>query len=131
MEGSWFLTGETRLYNASTAAFDGPIVAHNFAPGQGHWGAWELALRYSDTDLNYNAGLPGTAPVADAIRGGDQRIWSFGLNWYPNQVFHIMFDVDRVDISRLSPSATLYSTPTGAQIGQSYTAVAVRTQAAF
>jgi hypothetical protein len=42
-----------------------------------------------------------------------------------------MLDVDRVTIDRLSPSATNFSTPAGAQIGQSYTAVAVRTQAAF
>jgi hypothetical protein len=42
-----------------------------------------------------------------------------------------MFDVDHVEIDRLSPNATLYQTPTGAQIGQSYTAIAVRTQAAF
>jgi phosphate-selective porin len=73
----------------------------------------------------------GTAPLKDAIRGGDSQIWSFGLNWYPNQVFRVMFDVDHVRIDRLSPNATLYQTPTGAQIGQDYTVFAVRTQAAF
>jgi phosphate-selective porin OprO/OprP len=131
LEGSWFLTGEHRLYNASTAAFDGPAVSHPFSLKNGNWGAWELAVRYSDADLNFNAGLPGSAPAADAVRGGDQRVTSVGLNWYPNQVFHMQFDIDRVTIDRLSPSATLFSTPTGAQIGQSYTAIAVRTQAAF
>jgi phosphate-selective porin OprO/OprP len=131
LEGSWFLTGETRLYNASTAAFDGPAITHNFSPAGHYWGAWELAVRYADADLNFDAGLPGTAPASDAIRGGDQKVWSFGLNWYPNQVFHVMFDVDRVNIDRLSPNAAIYATPTGAQIGQSFTAIAVRTQAAF
>ncbi|HWF78275.1 MAG TPA: porin, partial [Caulobacteraceae bacterium] len=94
-------------------------------------GAWELAMRYSEADLNFNAGPLGAAPMADAIRGGDSQIWSFGLNWYPNQVFRVMFDIDRVRIDRLSPNAALFQTPTGAQIGQSYTAIAVRTQAAF
>ena len=56
---------------------------------------------------------------------------SVGLNWYPNQVFRVMLDIDRVRIDRLSPNATVFQTPTGAQIGQSYTAIAVRTQAAF
>jgi phosphate-selective porin OprO/OprP len=131
LEGSWLITGEHRLYNASTAAFDGPAVPHPFSLKNGTWGAWELALRYSDADLNFHAGQPGTAPTADAIRGGDQRIFSVGLNWYMNPVFHLMFDVDQVKIERLSPSATLFSTPTGAQIGQTYTVLAVRTQAAF
>jgi phosphate-selective porin OprO/OprP len=131
VEGGWMLTGEPRLYNASTAAFDGPSIAHPFSLRDHGWGAWELALRYSDADLNFAGGAPGTAPAADAIRGGQSRIWSFGLNWYPNQVFRVMFDVDHVEIDRLSPNATLYQTPTGAQIGQGYTAIAVRTQAAF
>ncbi len=131
VEGGWMITGEPRLYNASSAAFDGPAIAHPFSLRDGGWGAWELAARYSDADLNFNAGGLGAAPVADAIRGGDSQIWSFGLNWYPNSVFRVMFDIDRVRIDRLSPNATLYQTPTGAQIGQSYTAIAVRTQAAF
>ena len=52
------ITGEQRLYNASTAAFDGPAVAHPFSLSDGGWGAWELAARYSDADLNFNAGAP-------------------------------------------------------------------------
>jgi phosphate-selective porin OprO/OprP len=131
IEGSWLLTGESRLYNASSAAFDGPAVRHPFSRKDGGWGAWELAARYSDADLNFNPGAPGSAPVADAIRGGNQKIWSVGLNWYPNQAFHFMLDFDHVQVDRLSPNAAVYSTPVGAQIGQSYNVVALRSQAAF
>ena len=131
VEGGWMLTGESRAYNASSAAFDGPAVAHPFSLNDHGFGAWELALRYSEADLNFHAGPLGAAPAADAIRGGDSQIWSVGLNWYPNQVFRVMLDIDRVRIDRLSPNATVFQTPTGAQIGQSYTAIAVRTQAAF
>jgi len=131
VEGGWMLTGEQRAYNASSAAFDGPTIAHPFSLKDHGWGAWELAARYSDADLDFDAGAPGTAPTTNAIRGGDSRIWSFGLNWYPNQVFRVMFDVDRVNIGRLSPNAALFQTPTGAQIGQDYTVLAVRTAAAF
>ena len=92
----------------------------------------EMCIRdSSDADLNFDAGAPGTAPTTNAIRGGESRIWSFGLNWYPNQAFRVMFDVDRVNIGRLSPNAVLFQTPTGAPIGQDYTVLAVRTQAAF
>jgi phosphate-selective porin OprO/OprP len=125
------LTGERRLYNASTAAFDGPTVAHPFSLRDGGWGAFELAARYSDADLNFDAGRLGLAPAADAVRGGDQQVFSIGVNWYLNQVFHMQFDIDRVRIDRLSPNAVNFQTPTGAQIGQTYTAFAVRTQAAF
>ena len=131
VEGSWLATGEHRVYNASTAAFDGPAVAHPFSLKNGGWGAWELALRYSDTDLNFDPGSPNVAPPAAGIRGGDQTVWSAGVNWYFNPVLRLMLDVDQVKINRLSPNATNFSTPAGAQIGQTFTAVAVRTQAAF
>jgi phosphate-selective porin OprO/OprP len=131
VEGSWLLTGESRNYNASSAAFDGPNVTHPFSLADHTWGAWELALRYSDANLNSDPGQLGLAPLTDSVRGGDQSIWSAGLNWYPNQTFHFMLDVDRVHIDRLSPNAVLFSTPAGAQIGQTYTVVALRSQAAF
>ena len=131
VEGTWVVTGEARKYNAGTAAFDAPAVAHPFNPDGSGWGALELALRYSDMNLNFHAGAPASAPRADAIRGGDQQVVSFGVNWYLNPVFRVMFDVDQVHIDRLSPNAAAYATPVGAQIGQSFTAVAVRTQAAF
>jgi phosphate-selective porin OprO/OprP len=131
VEGSWMLTGESRVYNASSAAFDGPTVAHPFSLKNGGWGAWELAARYSDADLDYREGAPGAAPPPDGIRGGDQRIWSVGLNWYPNQTFHFMLDFDHVDVSRLSPNGANFGTPDGAQIGQSYNVVALRSQVGF
>jgi phosphate-selective porin OprO/OprP len=131
VEGSWLITGESRLYNASSAAFDGPTVAHPVSLKDHGWGAWELALRYSDANLDFHPGLAGQPPPADGIRGGDQQVFSAGLNWYFNQVFHMQFDVDEVRIARLSPNAATFQTPAGAQIGQSYTVVAVRTQAAF
>ena len=97
----------------------------------GTWGAWELGLRYSDIDLNYHAGVLGTAPAAEAIRGGEERNFALGLNWWANPLAHFMLDYEHVKIDRLSPNAVLYQTPTGAQIGQSYDTVAVRSQFAF
>jgi len=131
VEGLWMLTGEQRKYNAQTAAFDAPPVAHPFSLRDGAWGAWEIGLRYSDTDLNYHAGLLGTAPSADAIRGGEEQNVSLGLNWWPNPLVRFMFDYQHVKIDRLSPNAATFQTPTGAQIGQSYDTLSVRSQFAF
>jgi phosphate-selective porin OprO/OprP len=82
-------------------------------------------------NLNYHAGPAGTAPAADAIRGGEQQIFSAGLNWYPTPIARFMLDYQHVRIDRLSPSASAYATPAGAQIGQNYNAVALRSQVAF
>ncbi len=131
VEAGVFLTDDARRYNAATAAFDGPSVNHSLHPSSGSWGAWELVARYSDINLNYHAGALGTAPVADAIRGGDQKIWTAGLNWYLNPAMRLMLDYEHVQIDRLSPSASAFSTPAGAQIGQTYNAVALRSQVGF
>jgi phosphate-selective porin OprO/OprP len=129
--GTWTITGEARKYNTATAAFDAPNVAHPFNPKEGGWGAWELAVRYSDLNLNYHAGAAGTAQPANGVRGGDQQILTAGVNWYLNPVVRFVFDVQHVKIDRLSPSAANFVTPAGAQIGQTYNAVALRSQIAF
>lgn len=131
VEGGLVLTGERRKFNTGTFAFDAPTVDHPFDLAAGTFGAFELAGRYSVVDLNYRQGAPGTAPATDAVRGGEQKIIAGGLNWYLNPVVRFMLEYQHVKIDRLSPSATTYSTPVGAQIGQSYDSVAVRSQLAF
>lgn len=131
VEGGWVLTGERRKFNTGTFAFDAPPVDHPFDPRHGTFGALELALRYSMTDLDYHDGDVGFATPADGIRGGEQKILAAGLNWYLNPVIRFMFDYQHVDIDRLSPNPVIYMTPVGAEIGQSYDAVSVRSQLAF
>lgn len=129
--GSWVLTGEPRRYNAANGAFDGPSPRRLFDPAAGGWGAFELAGRYSDLDLNFAEGEAGAAPSQDAVRGGEQRIWSLGLNWYLNPSIRFMLQGQHVDISRLSPNASTFNTPVGAEVGQDYNAVAMRAQFGF
>ena len=131
VEGAWTITGERRRFNPNTFAFDAPPVDHPFDLKQGTWGAWEAALRYSDLDLNYHQGSAGLANPTDGVRGGDQQIFSAGLNWYWNPVIRFMLDYQHVKIDRLSPNATTFATPVGAQIGQTYDAISLRSQLAF
>jgi len=131
VEGSWIITGQRRRYNDGNFAFDGPQIVGSFDPAKGNWGAWELALRYSDTDLNYHQGIQGLALPVGGVRGGEQRIAAIGLNWYLNSISRIMFDYQYVKINRLSPNATTYQTPIGAEIGQKYSAGSMRFQLAF
>ncbi|HEX4182928.1 MAG TPA: porin [Caulobacteraceae bacterium] len=137
VEGLWMLTGDARRYNAATGAFDGPAILHTFSPSQGAWGAWELGVRFSDMDLNYRPGAAGTLQTGSEIRGGDEQNLTVGLNWFPNNIVRFMFDYQHVRIDRLSPATTLtaantiWFTPAGVQIGQSYDVFAIRSQFAF
>ncbi len=98
VEGSWVLTGEPRRYNIVNASFTRPSPIQPFDPRHKAWGAWELACRYSSTQLGYHVHSkaqytyqePGTGDISllisDAIFGGTQHIWSVGINFYPNDV---------------------------------------------
>lgn len=133
-QAGWTITGEPRRYSAGT--FDAPRPAKPFDLKKGQWGAWELGLRYSRLDLNYLAGAPGTAPVAGAIRGGEQEIFTVGLNWYVNNVLRFQAAFQDVSVDRLSPGGTAFGTgtatpPAGAQVGQDFNIYSLRTQYAF
>ena len=69
LTGSWAVTGEMRAYRKRSGAFDPLPVARPV--NQGGWGAVELALRYSNTDLT-----DGT------LHGGEMDIYSMGVNWW-------------------------------------------------
>jgi phosphate-selective porin OprO/OprP len=147
VSGSWVLTGEARKYNTQTAAFDAPAVAHPFSLTNGGLGAWELAVRYSDMDLNFHEGKAGSAVPTSAnsvIRGGEEQNITAGLNWYLNPVVRFMLDYSHVKVDRLSPGATAnnalaltsagWQLPVGhfgQQIGQTYDVISIRSQVAF
>jgi phosphate-selective porin OprO/OprP len=66
---SWFITGESRPYKVSEGVFD--RVTPLGIVGQGGIGAWVLALRLSQLDLNDGA-----------LVGGKERNLTVGLNWH-------------------------------------------------
>jgi phosphate-selective porin OprO and OprP len=115
VEGSWVLTGEEHKYNMAQAAFTRPEPAEPFDPANNAWGAWELAARYSDTDLNFHDDLK------DAVYGGRQDIGSLGLNFYPIYNLKFMFDYQHVDVRSV------------AKLGNNgeFTVLSMRTQVTF
>jgi phosphate-selective porin OprO/OprP len=120
LQASWLLTGESKPYRPERGAYGAPKPLDPFTFGKPGIGAWEIAARYSDLDLNFLAGAPGTAKVAAGIRGGEQKIWTVGLNWYPNSVIRFVLDYQHTDVSRLNNA--------GASIGAKLDAVSLRTQ---
>ncbi len=82
---SWIVTGESRGYKARKAVPGSVKPAHK-------WGAWELAARYSQLDLN---DLP-------AVSGGRERNVTLALNWYINRRARLMLNYVRVSNDRLA-----------------------------
>jgi phosphate-selective porin OprO/OprP len=120
-EASWVLTGETKDYlprsgNNSMATFGSPQVRTPVSLDGENWGAWEIGARYSDLDLNWHEGAAGTpcaGPAAGCIRGGEQKIWTFALNWYLSDYVRLQLDYLRIDLDRLDALGI----PTGRRFG--------------
>lgn len=68
---SYVLTGERRPYDQQRAAFGRLRPSHPFSIGEGSFGAWELAGRWSLLDLN-----------DQDVRGGILNNFTAAVNWY-------------------------------------------------
>ena len=97
---TWYLTGESRAASYRTdyrrpGTFD--QIEINSPLSAGGTGAWELAARFSELNLNSGgflvqqpAGLPSN------IQGGRQTDMTIGLNWYPDTGIRFMANWIRV-----------------------------------
>jgi phosphate-selective porin OprO/OprP len=77
--GSWVVTGEDRRYRPLSGRFKGVRPEEEFNFRKKKWGALELALRYSQADLNDKG-----------ILGGKERNVTVGLNWYLTEKYRFM-----------------------------------------
>jgi phosphate-selective porin OprO/OprP len=127
VQGTWVLTGESRRYNTGSATWGAPRPDKPFSLKNNGIGAWELAARYSVLDLDYRPGLLGSTLVASTggIRGGKQKTFTAGLNWYPNNAVRLLFNYERADIARLATTAPFRN------IGQNVDIITARAQLAF
>ncbi|NHN86978.1 porin [Acetobacter musti] len=118
---NYTLFGTPRAYNYKEGAFAAPGVkeGEEFNPATGHWGSLELSGRYSVADLN------SRPDSVSGVRGGQQTVWSGGLNWYPNRHFRVMLDFNHFIVSRNSNDGTVNI------YGRNGNSLAARVQAAF
>jgi phosphate-selective porin OprO/OprP len=78
-QASYFLTGESRNYNPKAARFDRILPNKNLGDSGG-WGAFELAARVSEIDLD----------DGDRFQKGSEQDYTLGLNWYVNPYIELM-----------------------------------------
>jgi phosphate-selective porin OprO/OprP len=83
--GSWFITGEHRPYSTSAARFGRVTPKGNFFDNGP--GAWELAARWSWIDL-----------TDKLVEGGEENNFTFGVNWYLNPNYRLMFNYIYADV---------------------------------
>lgn len=92
-EASWTITGESRKYKKGKFYKLSP--KQKFSLKNGTWGAWELAGRYAEADLN-----------SGDISGGQMSLLTVALNWYINDNIRFMADYNKtLDLSN-SPVTT-------------------------
>ncbi len=82
-QAAWLMTGERRPYKVSEGVFD--RVTPNGSIGLGGFGAWELAARLSEVDLNDSG-----------IVGGQERNLTLAVNGYLTSNIRVMFNYIRV-----------------------------------
>ena len=118
VQAAWALTGENRSYNPATGAFTPPKPANPFRLDGTGWGAWELAARYSELDLNDNINDPANVVTAwtgattrtytfyNTVRGGDQKALTLALNWYANDNIRFGLNYQFIQLDRLQSGTT-------------------------
>ena len=81
VQASYFITKEHRPFKNSYSTWGRLKPKHYFMNGNKGIGAWEVALRFTDTNLN-----------SQNIMGGEQADITLGLNWYLNSATRIMLN---------------------------------------
>jgi phosphate-selective porin OprO and OprP len=111
--------GESRKYIPATGAYGGIIPFDPVNVGGTGWGAWEIAGRYSVMNLNDQIG------TVAGIAGGQQTIYTAGLNWYVNSNIRFMLNYLHGTIEKQASSVSFVN------VGANFDALAGRMQIAF
>ncbi len=100
LEASYSIGGR-RKYNPSSGAYTGVIPDQPYSMSTGGMGAFEIAARFSALNLNDHLPAGGkTFASTGGIGGGDQKAYTFGVNWYANNNVRLMLDYVHADINQ-------------------------------
>lgn len=88
--GSYFLTGEENSWKAVT-----PRKVFN--PANGGWGAWEMAARVGELDVDDDIFSEGFA--SSSASASKAFSWGVGLNWHLNRNIKVNLSYDQTSFS--------------------------------
>ncbi len=112
LAASWVLTGENAGYNGVTPR-------QNFSLSDGTWGAWELAARYSQLDIDNDTFPLFSNPATSATKVSS---YTLGVNWFLNRNVKLILNYDHSNFSGGS---------SGAVTGRNENALLTRAQLSF
>ena len=123
VQGTWIITGESRPYNAANGSFSNPKPRMPFSLdgwGTGRVGSGGALQRPRPQRPCRRA---GQRVPAGGIRGGDQRIFTAALNWYPNNVLKFALQWQHTEVNRIGtiPAGFGHGALNNAQVGQTST----------
>jgi phosphate-selective porin OprO/OprP len=84
---SYFLTGEENSFKAITPQ-------KPFNPANGGWGAWEVAARVGELDVDDDTFPTYASPDASASKAFS---WGLGVNWHLNRNVKVSLNYDQTD----------------------------------
>lgn len=90
-QASYVLTGEK-------ASFERVVPAHPFDPQKRHWGAWEVAFRWSELHIDpdvFDLGIASRTASAE-----DVHAFTFGLNWHLSAALKLQVNYERTAFGR-------------------------------
>ena len=123
--------GGHRTYVANTGAYSSVIPDQPFSLSSGGVGAWEIAVRADHLGLS-DQFSPGTSLAAqpNAVNGGRQTNYTFGLNWYINSNMRWMINYIHSRYKK-DNSTAVAGAALGVPVGAEIDALALRWQVAF
>ncbi len=99
---SWFVTGESRPYNPKYGSFDRVRPKRNV--GHDGFGAWELALRFSNVDID-----------GQVYNGSSDNV-TLGVNWYTTPNVRFMLNLSRADVKTVEEDVEIDTLQMRAQV---------------
>jgi phosphate-selective porin OprO and OprP len=91
--GEAWQTTATVTVTGEPASYSGVRPREGFEPGQGRWGALELAARVNGLEVGTEAFQEGIVDPAKSIRKA--FAWAVGLNWYLSRNIKQVVDFER------------------------------------
>jgi phosphate-selective porin OprO/OprP len=85
--GSWVLTGESKSFKG--------VEPRRSLEGRNKmgWGAWEVAARYAELNVDPAAFSTGFADIAKSAQSA--KAWTVGLHWYMNHFVKLQLDYEQ------------------------------------
>jgi phosphate-selective porin OprO/OprP len=103
---SYFLTGETRLYDKTQGVFTRVRPKNSFSLRNHTYGGLEIEARYSRVDLNDGD-----------VQGGKMNIFTAGVTWYLFPIFNLKLNYGNADIVNQEGSDRVHIFQTRFEVG--------------